>query len=169
MVRTQCVHSGTAGSPQKQVMTVAYWLVTLVQCGSSVRQWYACGTLVSHIYVHLCTGTPVHWYTCALVQCTTGTVGIPSPCCPPCSSSPGVIARRRPVLLTSLYLGDPLSLTNTGEHFTENTQLFWHCSNSHIALPILDNNGTFSYFHPYYKSKILLISLINGKQAQKFG
>ena len=55
-------------------------------------------------------------------------MGIPSPCCPPCSSSPGVIARRRPVLLTSLYLGDPLSLTNTGEHFTENTQLFWHCS-----------------------------------------
>ena len=63
MVRTHCVHSGTAGSPQKQVMTVAYWLVTLVQCGSSVRQWYACGTLVSHIYVHLCTGTVYHWYS----------------------------------------------------------------------------------------------------------
>ena len=62
MVRTHCVHSGTAGSPQKQVMTVAYWLVTLVQCGSSVRQWYACGTLVSHIC------TPVDWYSVPLVQ-----------------------------------------------------------------------------------------------------
>ena len=59
---THCVHSGTAGSPQKQVMTVAYWLVTLVQCGFPVRQWYACGTLVSHIC------TPVHWYSVPVVQ-----------------------------------------------------------------------------------------------------
>ena len=152
MVRTQCVHSGTAGSPQKQVMTVAYWLVTLVQCGSSVRQWYACGTLVSHIC------TPVHWYSVPLVQWG--------------SPVPVALLARHPLessLADDQFYSLPFILGIHCHWPTPGNTSLKILSGFDIALPILDNNGTFSYFHPYYKSKILLISLINGKQAQKFG